>query len=137
LGTCLTPVWSTGLLALHRHAALLVCNLIALLVIAALTLGLAPVIGARGAAVATVVGEWTIAISLLVALVRANRRMVPSARTTAPRVALAGAGALAMAALPVSAIVQLVLAVVVYASVIAALRALPRELVELLPGRSG
>ncbi|HWY90689.1 MAG TPA: hypothetical protein VNY31_08465, partial [Solirubrobacteraceae bacterium] len=101
------------------------------------TLGLAPVIGARGAAVATVAGEWTIAISLLVALVRANRRMVPGARTTTPRVALAGAGALAMVALPVSAIVQLVLAVVVYASVIAALRALPRELMELLPGRSG
>jgi O-antigen/teichoic acid export membrane protein len=136
LGTCLTPVWSTGLLALHRHAALLVCNLIALVVIAALTLGLAPVIGARGAAIATVAGEWTIAISLLVALVRADRRMAPSARATMPRVALAGAGALAMALLPIPAIAQLALAVAVYAAVIAALRALPRELLELLPGRS-
>jgi O-antigen/teichoic acid export membrane protein len=136
LGTCLTPVWSTGLLALHRHAALLVCNLIALVVIAALTLGLAPVIGARGAAVATVAGEWAIAIGLLVALVRANRRMAPSARKTAPRVALAGAGALAMAVLPVPAIAQLVLAISVYAAVIASLRALPYELLELLPGRS-
>lgn len=137
LGTCLTPVWSTGLLALHRHAALLVCNLIALVVIAALTLGLAPVIGARGAAVATVVGEWTIAISLLIALVLANRRMAPSARTTAPRVALAGVGALAIVLLPIPAIAQLALAIVVYAGVIAVLRALPRELLELIPRRWG
>ncbi len=136
LGTCLTPVWSTGLLALHRHVALLVCNLIALVVIAALALGLAPVIGARGAAVATVAGEWTIAISLLIALVRANRRMAPSARATTPRVALAGTGALAMALLPIPAIAQLALTVAVYTAVIVALRALPRELLELLPGRS-
>ena len=137
LGTCLTPVWSTGLLALHRHAALLVCNLIALVVVAVLTLGLAPTIGARGAAVATVAGEWTVAISLLVALVRANRQLAPGALMVAPRVALAGAGALAMMLLPLPALAQLALAIVVYAGVIAILRALPRELMELIPRRSG
>lgn len=136
LGTCLTPVWSTGLLALHRHTALLVCNLIALIVTAALTLGLAPVIGARGAAVATVVGEWTIAVGLLVALVRANRRLTPSALAMVPRVALAGAVALAMMLLPLPAIAQLVLAIAVYAAIIAVMRVLPRELLELIPGRS-
>lgn len=136
LGTCLTPVWSTGLLALHRHAALLVCNLIALVVTAGLTLGLAPVIGARGAAVATVAGEWAVAIGLLVALVRANRQLAPSALTVAPRVALAAAAALAMLLLPIPDVAQLALAVAVYAAMIAVLRALPRELLELIPGRS-
>jgi hypothetical protein len=102
-----------------------------------LTLGLAPVIGARGAAIATVAGEWTIAVGLLVALVRASRRLAPSALAVAPRVALAGAAALAMMMLPLSAIVQLALAVMVYAAIIAVLRALPRELLELIPGRSG
>lgn len=135
LGTCLIPVWSNGLLALHRHFALLVCNLIALVVTAALTLGLAPIIGARGAAVATVAGEWSVAICLLVALVRANRRLVPGALTVAPRVALAGMCALAMVLLPIPAVAQLAMAVVVYAIIIASLRALPRELLELLPGR--
>ncbi len=136
LGTCLTPVWSTGLLALHRHAAQLICNLISLAVIVGVTLGLAPVIGARGAAVATVAGEWTVAISLLVALMLANRQLVPKARTATPRVALAGGAAFAVMLLPISAIDQLVLAVAVYTAMIVFLRALPRELLELVPGRS-
>lgn len=135
LGICLTPVWSTGLLALHRHLALLVCNAITLAVTAGLTLGLAPVIGARGAAVATVVGEWTLAIGLLVALVRANRELTPGALTVVPRVALAGAAALAMVLLPIPAIAQLALAAAMYAALIACLRVLPRELLELIPRR--
>lgn len=135
LGTCLTPVWSTGLLALHRHLALLICNVITLAVTAGLTLGLAPVIGARGAAVATVAGEWTLAISLLVALVRASRRLVPNALSVAPRVMLAGGAALTMVLLPLPAIAQLALAVAVYVAVIVVLRVLPNELLELIPGR--
>src|ERR1035441_8337970 len=34
LGTCLIPVWNTGLLALHRHSAQLVCNFSGLVVTA-------------------------------------------------------------------------------------------------------
>jgi O-antigen/teichoic acid export membrane protein len=135
LGTCLTPVWSTGLLSLHRHAALLVCNLVSLVVIAGLTLGLAPVIGARGAAIATVAGEWTVAISLLLALALASRRLVPQAWPILPRVALAGAAAVAVMLLPLGAVAQTVLAMVVYFGLVVLLRALPRELLELLPER--
>ena len=86
---------------------------------------------------ATVAGEWTIALSLLIALMRADRRLTPSALGVAPRVALAGGTGLSMVLLPLPAIAQLVSAVVVYAAMIIALRALPRELLELLPGRSG
>jgi O-antigen/teichoic acid export membrane protein len=136
LGTCLTPAWSSALLALHRHSALLVCNVIGLAVTAGLTLGLAPDIGARGAAIATVAGEWTVAAALLVALVRANRQLVPKAWPVTPRVALAGAAAFAMMLLPISSVAQLALAVAVYTTMIIVLRALPRELLELIPARS-
>lgn len=135
LGTCLTPVWSLALVALHRHAALLICSLVALVVTAGLTLGLTPSIGASGAAVATVAGEWVLAISLLVALVAANRQLRPNPRRVAPRVALAGGAALATMVLPISAAVQLVLALVIYTAIILALRALPREIWELVPAR--
>jgi O-antigen/teichoic acid export membrane protein len=135
LGTCLTPVWTTGLLALHRHAAQLICNLLGLAVIAGVTLALAPVIGARGAAVATVAGEWTVAAGLLLALVLANRQLVPGARTIAPRVALAGASAVAVLLLPLPAIAQLALATAVYTAMILVLRAFPKELLELVPAR--
>jgi O-antigen/teichoic acid export membrane protein len=136
LGTCLTPVWSTGLLALHRHSAQLVCNLISLAVVAGVTLGLAPVIGARGAAVATVVGEWTVAVSLLLALRLTNRRLMPKTLAVAPRVAIAGASAVAVMLLPIPAIAQLALAILVYTVVVVALNALPVELLELAPGLS-
>lgn len=134
LGTCLTPVWSTGLLALHRHSAQLICNLISLAVTAGLTLGLAPVIGARGAAVATVAGEWTVALTLLLAVAHADRSLVPSLWVMGPRVALAGAAAFATLLLPVPDVVQLLLAAGVYTAMILGLRALPRELLELVPG---
>jgi O-antigen/teichoic acid export membrane protein len=133
LGTCLTPVWSTGLLSLHRHAAQLACNIVGLAVVAGLTLGLAPVIGARGAAVATVAGECTVALGLLFALVRANRRLAPVVRRTMPRIALAGASAFATMLLPAPDLVRLGLAVAVYGVVIIALGAFPRELLEMVP----
>jgi O-antigen/teichoic acid export membrane protein len=136
LGTCLTPVWSTALFSLHRHAALLICNLLTLTITAAVTLALAPTIGARGAALGTVAGEWTLAVSLLVALVRTEPKLRPDALKVAPRVALAGAAGFATMLLPIAPVAQLALAVTVFTAIIVLLRALPRELLELLPTRS-
>jgi O-antigen/teichoic acid export membrane protein len=136
LGTCLTPVWSSALFSLHRHSALFICNLATLTITVGVTLALAPVIGARGAALGTVAGEWALAIGLLLALVHADRKLRPKARTVAPRVALAGAPAFATMLLPVAPVVQLVLAVALYSAIIVVVRALPRELLELLPSRA-
>jgi O-antigen/teichoic acid export membrane protein len=135
LGTCLTPVWSTGLLSLHRHSAQLICNVASLGVTAGLTLGLAPVLGARGSALATVAGEWTVALALLIALVHADRRLVPRAWRILPRVALAGGAAFAVMLLPISDVARLALAAAIYPTMIVVLRAMPRELLELLPAR--
>ena len=135
VGTCLIPVWTIGLLSLHRHSAQLLCNLVGLAVVAGLTLGLAPVIGARGAATATVAGEWTVAIAFLVALAVAKRDLLPKAGAIVPRVALAGGAASAVMLLPIAAIAQAVLAVLAYFILIVVLRALPKELLELLPER--
>ncbi len=135
LGTCLVPAWSLALLALHRHAALLITNLITLVVTAAATLALAPTIGARGSAIATVAGEWTLALILLYSLTRANRQLVPRASPAAPRVVLAGGAAFAAMLLPIPAIAQLAIALVVYAAMIVTLRVLPPELLELVPWR--
>jgi O-antigen/teichoic acid export membrane protein len=136
LGTCLTPVWSNALLALHRHVALLTCNVISVAVTVGLTLGLAPVLGARGAAVATVAGEWTVALSLLVALARAKPELTPRTLTPVLRVAVAAGAAFATMLLPIAPVAQLASALAIYAAVILAVRALPRELLELMPFRS-
>jgi O-antigen/teichoic acid export membrane protein len=135
LGTCLTPVWSTGLLSLHRHGAQLLCNLAGLIVTAALTLSLAPMIGARGAAIATVGGEWTVAIAFLFALGMSERQLLPRAAAIVPRVGLAAGVAFGSMLLPIPDIAQTGLAVAVYAVLVVLLRAIPKELLELLPER--
>jgi O-antigen/teichoic acid export membrane protein len=135
LGTCLTPVWSTGLLSLHRHSAQLVCNVASLLVTAGLTLALAPALGARGSALATVAGEWTVALALLVALARAKRDLLPRAWLILPRVGLAAVAAFAVMLIPIPDIFRLALALAIYPTMIVLVRALPKELLELLPER--
>jgi O-antigen/teichoic acid export membrane protein len=136
LGSCLTPVWSNALLALHRHMAMLLCNLVSLAVTVGVTLSLAPQLGARGAALATVAGEWTVALSLLFALARARSTLIPRHLGLIVRVALAAGAGVAMVLLPISAPARLGAALVAYVAAIVMLRALPRELRELLPGRS-
>jgi O-antigen/teichoic acid export membrane protein len=137
LGTCLTPVWSTGLLALHRHTAMLVCNLTSLAVAAGLTLALAPTLGASGSALATVAGEWTVAVSLMVALRRrSGPRPRPDTVRRAARAVLAGAAATSALLIPVAGVLQLAVAIAVYVALTVVLRTLPRELLELVPGRS-
>lgn len=135
LGTCLTPVWSTGLLALHRHTAQLVCNAIGLLVVVGFTLWLAPKIGARGSALATAVAEWAVATAYLVALARTEGRLVPRAARSVTRVALAAALAFAAMLLPIAALPQLLVAATVYVVMILITGVVPREVLELLPGR--
>jgi O-antigen/teichoic acid export membrane protein len=135
LGTCLTPVWSTGLLALHKHGAMLRANLAGLTVVTALTLSLAPAMGATGAAIATVAGEWTVALALMLALVRGGPRPRRPTLLVAARVALAGGVAMAALLITVPSVVQLIVAGAIYLGLILGMRALPRELLELIPRR--
>jgi O-antigen/teichoic acid export membrane protein len=127
--------WSFGLLSLHLHRALLAANFVTLVVSVSLTLALAASHGARGAAIATVGGESTLALACLIALVRGRPRYRPHPGVVA-KVALAAAPAvLASMVLSVSALERTAVAAMVYVAVIAVTRALPRELVELMPTR--
>jgi O-antigen/teichoic acid export membrane protein len=63
------------LLSIHRHAALLVANSIALGGSLLLTLVLVPPFGAKGAAIATVAGEFALAAAYLLAVIRAGLRV--------------------------------------------------------------
>jgi O-antigen/teichoic acid export membrane protein len=127
--------WGYGLLSLHRHRGLLISNVAALAVSAGLTLLLARVDGAQGAAVATLCGESTLALAYLVALLRADRAMRPEFGVVG-KVALASIPATALALVPgLSSIVQAIATLALYGALIFALRAAPAELVELLPER--
>lgn len=125
--------WSFAVISLKRYKGMLVANAAALAVSCSLTLSLAAADGAMGAAIATVAGEATLAIGYLIVMLRADPSLRPPL-TVIWKVALAGAPAILIALLvhlpsvPLTAI-----ALLVYGLLILALRAVPAELLELVP----
>jgi O-antigen/teichoic acid export membrane protein len=131
LATFLAATWSYGLLSLGRFRALLVANAAALVVSAALTLGLGPSLGAEGAAIATLCGETVLAVVAGTALLR-NRRLRLDL-TVAPRVTVASAAGLApllLPGLPVALLV--VVGATLFLLVLHVLGGVPDELREAL-----
>jgi O-antigen/teichoic acid export membrane protein len=132
LGTFLLTTWGFAIMSLREHRALVLSNAAALAVTAGLTLLLARHHGARGAAIAVVAGEWTLAAAFLRTLVRGETRLRPDARPLL-RVGVAAAPAFAVMLLGLPAGFQVGTALSVYLLAIVVLRAYPRELLELLP----
>jgi O-antigen/teichoic acid export membrane protein len=126
--TYLVATWSFALLSLHRHAALMICNAVALVTAFALSGILIPAYGARGAGIVTGVLELVLSSAYCVALWRARRELRPDMRLV-PRIALAVGAALAAGLLlPVPSLPGAVIAGAVYLAVLLALRAFPAEL---------
>jgi O-antigen/teichoic acid export membrane protein len=119
--------WQLGLLALRRQASLAWANGGALAVVIAAGAVLIPTAGARGAAVAAVVGEASLALFVYVALRRASVTVAPAFGLT-PRVVAASLPAFAVLVLPVPWEVRLVGSVAAFAVVAFGIRAVPREL---------
>jgi O-antigen/teichoic acid export membrane protein len=128
-------VWANGLLSLGLYRLILALNVGALMFSAALGAILIPIDGARGAAVATALAEIAAAILQALAVVAGRPALRPSLRVL-PRVALASAAGLAPLALAsagVPTILCLAASTVLYAVVLLLVRALPRELLDLVP----
>ncbi|HST56326.1 MAG TPA: oligosaccharide flippase family protein [Solirubrobacteraceae bacterium] len=125
-----------ALLAQREHRAILGINALALLVNLVLTLALAPHHGAHGAALALAISEATVATSSTVLLARSLGGL-PIAPGLLLRIALAaGVGvAAALALSELGSVPEGVGAPLVCLAAALALGALPRELLELLPGR--
>jgi O-antigen/teichoic acid export membrane protein len=127
--------WGFGLLAMHRHRALLAANLGAFVVSASLTLILAHTSGARGAALASACGEVTLGILCLIGLTRGSPELRPKLGVAA-KAALAGVPAVVvgfLAGLPPA--LAPIAALAVFAVLVGVLRATPDELYALIPGR--
>jgi O-antigen/teichoic acid export membrane protein len=125
--------WSFALLSLKHYGRLLVANAVAFAVSCSLTLVLAGAHGARGAALATVCGEATIAVGSLLALLHGHPELRPRL-TILPKVMLAAAPGVALAlASGLPSIVCALLAVAIYGLLIAVTRAAPREIIDIIP----
>jgi O-antigen/teichoic acid export membrane protein len=127
-------VWGFGLLSLERHRAILIFNLTALAAVIAVVAILAGIDGARGAAIGTSAIELANAIVGYWMLAHGRRHLRPSLRAL-PKVAVAIAIASAPALLDVSEPARVAISAVLYLLALLALRALPTELLDLLPDR--
>jgi O-antigen/teichoic acid export membrane protein len=128
--------WGFGLLAMHRHRELLIANLAAFVISASLTVTLASADGARGAAAASVCGECTLAVFCLLGLIRGNPELRPKLDVAA-KAAFAGIPAMAVGFIPgIPPVLAPIAALTVFAILIAASKATPDEIFDLIPGRS-
>jgi O-antigen/teichoic acid export membrane protein len=135
IATFLLAGWSFALLSLKRYKGVLIANLTAFVVSCSLTILLASSDGAMGAAVATLCGESALALGLLLALLHGHPELRPKIGIV-PKIVLATVPATVIALLPgVPSLVRAVLAVGVYGLLILLTRALPVEVLELLPAR--
>lgn len=135
--TFVTLVWANALLSLGLFRTILLVTVLGL----AVNLGLVAVLtltdGARGAALGTALAEVFLVVVQCAAVVRGRPELRPSFRVV-PRAALAAAVALTpllLTGVPVG--VRLALSLSLYAAAILLLRALPRELLDLVPARRG
>jgi O-antigen/teichoic acid export membrane protein len=125
IGSFLVAPASFGLLALRRHRGLLAANAAALVVGIALTLWLASAHGAKGAAIATVCGETTLAVGTVTALGWRRLDLRPTI-TVAIKVVGAGVCAGAASLIPtMPSVVRLAVALGVYGGLIVFTDALP------------
>lgn len=128
--------WQYGLLALHRHRALLLTSAAGLAVSVCLTLVLVPVLQARGAAVAFAGAEVVVAAGSFACLRSARPDLRFSLRVPV-RVLLAALLGGAVSLLPgLTSLAVAAIAGVVYLGALLALRAIPAELRQALPGRA-
>jgi O-antigen/teichoic acid export membrane protein len=131
--TFVLATWGFALLALHRHRALVVTNLAALVATATVVSILAASMGEEGAAIGTVVGESVLAGGYLWALTRYRPDLRPPLRA-ASRSVLAAALALAAGLLlGLGPVVDTAVALIVFGVLLLVLRAVPPDLLALLP----
>jgi O-antigen/teichoic acid export membrane protein len=123
--------WQLGLLSLRRQAGLAWANGGALVVVAVAGAILIPTAGAKGAAVAAVIGETALALFVYLALRHASTTVVPRLGL-APRVVAASAPAFAILALPLPWPVLLFASLAAFVIVALLVRAVPRELLHAL-----
>jgi O-antigen/teichoic acid export membrane protein len=138
LAVSLNVAYAMALIALRRHRELIVVNLIVLVGTVVVALVLVPNFAARGAAVATTMGELSLVVAYAVALGRARPDLRPRLWVL-PRVVAATAGA-AVAAFSVNLplvpnVASAAIAAVVFVAILAALRGLPPELLQAIRDR--
>jgi O-antigen/teichoic acid export membrane protein len=123
-----------ALVSLRLNVALLAANAVALTATVALTLALAPHIGAKGAAIGMLVGDSALAVLYCVGLLRAN--VLQLELRTVARVVIAATPAFLLALTPLRDVALVVAATIVYWGALFLLRGIPPEVMDALLHRT-
>lgn len=130
LGTFLVATWGYGLLSLRRHREILLCNLGALMITAALSVVLIESHGAKGGAVTLTIAELALAAGYGVALTRGDVTLGGVARLL-PQLGLAVVlAATVPVLLGVSSLVAMLIATAIYFGILLLTKSLPAEITE-------
>ena len=121
------------LLSLRRNRELLIANIAALVASVAGTLALVPVLQARGAAIAAVGAELALAATTAWLLVRADRTLRLPLSILPVALVASAAGVGAGLAVGVHAVVEVIVASIVFVAVVAAFGRFPPEVRDALP----
>lgn len=130
--TFVGTVWGFGLLSLGRHRTILLFNLFVLVSLAVVVAIMTSLDGARGAAIGASAVELMSTVVGSRLLARNRVRLAPSLRIV-PKVACALLLAAAPALIPVDEPARVAISGLIYLGALGALRALPAELIHLLP----
>jgi O-antigen/teichoic acid export membrane protein len=125
--------WGFGLMSMHAHRPLIVANACSLTVATVTVLVLAPSHGAIGSAWATVAGEGVLAVGYYASVARIEGPLRP--RFGVPLRAL-GAGLVAggvAVATGLPSVPATILALGLYLVLVAVMRTIPQEIVDVLP----
>jgi O-antigen/teichoic acid export membrane protein len=133
VGSFLAAGWSFALLSLRLHRQLLLANAAALAVSVVFTLILAHSDGARGAAIATICGEATLAIGAGLGLAWRHPAYRPDPGILIKAVSAAAVAGVVALVPSMPSIVRALVAAGVYGFLLWLMRVLPHELRELLP----
>jgi PST family polysaccharide transporter len=128
-------VWAYGMLSLRLHRLILLFNIAMLALVAALVGSLAAVDGAEGAAIGTAVAEVVGAVTAGLLLVRGRPHLKPNLAVVARVAAAAALGATPALATGLPVVIRVAMATVIYGVALVILRAIPDELLDLLPAR--
>lgn len=132
LGSFVSVVWTSALIAIRRQAALIVVNSIALISVVALGGALIPLYGAMGAAVASVAGEILLAFVSLGLLLRARPSLRPDPRFLTKLAMAAGIASICAAIPSLPPLVTAAISAAVYILAAFSLGALPPEATDAL-----
>jgi O-antigen/teichoic acid export membrane protein len=136
IGVFLGQVCQLGLIAIRRQRAMAWANGVALVAVIVLGLILLPAVGAEGAGIAAVLAEGLLATTLFVFLRIAKRDVAPSF-AFAWKIVACGAVAVAAYWLPLNEWVNAVIGTLAFGAAALLVRAIPSEMLELVPFRRG